>query len=128
MAFPKGTLFPEEDQQIGSLGKALGHPARVHILRLLKRDGYLYMRDIVRQLPLSEGTVTGHLRKLRHAGFITVAEEGLYNGYALDIRGLQLMEEVQRVFLGELLEGTAGSGGVRQGDATVFHKITPGQV
>ena len=105
MAFPKVILFPEKDQQIGKVGKVLGHPARVSILKILKKHRRLYVMDIVHKLPLSEGTVSEHLRKLREAGLIRVEEKGLFNRYTLDMSGLRLVDEALHVFMEELLAG-----------------------
>ena len=57
--------------RLAELCKALGHPARVTILRFLRsqRAGAT-CGDIVRQLPLAQSTVSQHLEALRIAGLI----------------------------------------------------------
>ena len=56
--------------------RALGHPARVTILRYLtsRRTGTT-CGEIVRQLPLAQSTVSRHLVVLREAGFIRSTEQ-----------------------------------------------------
>ena len=55
---------------LAKLAKALGHPARVAIVRLLmKRDGCI-CSDIVYELPLAQSTVSQHLKTLKAAGLI----------------------------------------------------------
>lgn len=52
------------------LAKALGHPARVHILRLLIEKNTCVCGDIVDSLPLAQATVSQHLKVLKNAGLI----------------------------------------------------------
>ena len=96
MAFPKTALFPPLDQQVSFSGRALGHPARVFILRLLEEEGPKYVMELVRVLPLTEGTITEHLKKLRLAGLIDVEEQGLLNLYSLNKPGLLAMYRLQQ--------------------------------
>jgi ArsR family transcriptional regulator len=59
--------------RLGSLCKAMGHPARVTIVRFLQgQRGGASCSEIVRQLPLSQSTVSQHLRVLKHAGFLVI--------------------------------------------------------
>jgi ArsR family transcriptional regulator len=58
------------DAQIALLAKALGHPARIRILRLLlSRDSH-FCGELVDQLPLAQATVSQHLKVLRDVGLI----------------------------------------------------------
>lgn len=61
--------------RLARLCKALGHPVRVTIVRFLavQRRGAT-CGDIVRQLPLAQSTVSGHLRVLQRAGLIEAEE------------------------------------------------------
>ena len=52
------------------LAKAVGHPARVQILRLLVRKNACICGDIVDELPLAQSTVSQHLKTLKEAGLI----------------------------------------------------------
>lgn len=104
MAFPKNHLFATEDQRIGKLGRALGHPARSCILRILEREGPLLVHEIVALLPLCEGSVTEHLRKLRLAGLVQVKERGLRNEYRLDHEGILRLHEEHTAFVRSLVE------------------------
>ena len=60
----------EADALLAQLAKALGHPARVSIVRLLvAREGCI-VADIVDELPLAQSTVPQHLKQLKEAGLI----------------------------------------------------------
>jgi ArsR family transcriptional regulator len=58
------------DDELAALSKALGHPARVQIMRLLVRREACVCGDIVDELPLAQSTVSQHLKVLKEAGLI----------------------------------------------------------
>jgi len=58
------------DPELARLAKALGHPARVAILRFLSASGDCQCGAIVDQLPLAQATVSQHLKVLKSAGLI----------------------------------------------------------
>ncbi|WP_245638736.1 ArsR/SmtB family transcription factor [Roseibaca calidilacus] len=59
-----------EDAQLAALAKALGHPARLRILRLLAQTPGCIGGDIVGAVGLAQSTVSEHLRILKDAGVI----------------------------------------------------------
>ena len=59
-----------EDVELARLAKALAHPARVAILRLLLTRGDCICGDIVDRLPWAQATVSQHLKVLKEAGWI----------------------------------------------------------
>ena len=52
----------EADGELAKLAKAIGHPARVRILRMLSRKEARVCSQIVDELPLAQSTVSEHLR------------------------------------------------------------------
>ena len=64
------------DEELAKLARALGHPARVKILRLLTRRQTCVCGEIVDELPLAQSTVSQHLKTLKEAGLI----QGEING------------------------------------------------
>jgi ArsR family transcriptional regulator len=64
------------DVELARLAKALGHPARVAIVRLLLGKGECICGDIVGRLPLAQATVSQHLKVLQDAGWIQGAIDG----------------------------------------------------
>lgn len=64
--------------------RALGHPARLAILRALARNDKCQCGEIVRGLPLAQSTVSQHLKVLKEAGLITGTIEGPRSCYCLD--------------------------------------------
>ena len=59
-----------EDIELARLAKALAHPVRAAVLRLLLRDGGCICGDIVERLPLAQSTVSQHLKVLKEAGLL----------------------------------------------------------
>ena len=76
------------DDELALLAKALGHPARVHILRLLLRQATCSCGEIVERLPLAQATVSQHLKVLKEAGLIRGEVEGPRVSYCADPSGL----------------------------------------
>ncbi|HEY0835791.1 MAG TPA: metalloregulator ArsR/SmtB family transcription factor [Azospirillum sp.] len=60
----------ERDDELARLAKAIAHPARIRILRLLAAKGTCIGGEIVNELDLAQSTVSEHLRILREAGFV----------------------------------------------------------
>jgi len=58
------------DERLAALAKALGHPARVRILRLLSDRDTCVTRELAPELELAASTVSEHLRILREAGLV----------------------------------------------------------
>lgn len=71
------------------LAKAIGHPARVQILRLLARRETCVCGDIVNELPLAQSTVSQHLKVLKEAGLIRGEVDGPRVCYCLEPRALR---------------------------------------
>jgi ArsR family transcriptional regulator, arsenate/arsenite/antimonite-responsive transcriptional repressor len=64
--------------------KALGHPARLEILRVLAERGTCICGEVVGLLPLAQSTVSQHLKVLKEAGFVRGEIDGPKSCYCLD--------------------------------------------
>jgi ArsR family transcriptional regulator len=73
-----------DDQTIATLCKALGHPARVAILRHLLQVDRCICGEIVNILPLAQSTVSQHLKHLKDAGLIRGEIDGPRSCYCAD--------------------------------------------
>lgn len=71
------------DEELATFAKAIGHPVRVRILRMLAQREARMCSHIVDELPLAQSTVSEHLRILRHAGLIRANENGPRVGYCI---------------------------------------------
>lgn len=74
---------PEADEEFAAFAKAIGHPVRVRILRMLARKEARACSVIVDELPLAQSTVSEHLRILRIAGLVRANENGLRVSYCI---------------------------------------------
>jgi ArsR family transcriptional regulator len=71
------------DAEFAALAKAVSHPVRVRILRMLARKEARACSVIVDELPLAQSTVSEHLRILRSAGLVRANEQGLRVSYCI---------------------------------------------
>jgi ArsR family transcriptional regulator, arsenate/arsenite/antimonite-responsive transcriptional repressor len=62
--------FTEGDEKLARYAKALGHPARIYILRLLANQSCCYSGDLAEELPIARSTLSQHLSELKDAGLI----------------------------------------------------------
>jgi len=70
MGLTKTQEFTAQENRIAELAKAFAHPARVAILRLLAERKACVCGDLVDELPLSQATVSQHLKELKRIGII----------------------------------------------------------
>lgn len=70
MAYSKKESFSNDEIEIAAIAKALSHPARIAILKLLSSQCQCFCGSIVDELPLSQSTVSQHLKELKSAGLI----------------------------------------------------------
>lgn len=71
---PVAALPPSRDEigdDSAAIAKALGHPARIQIVRLLLEKQSCFGCDMVDEVKLAQSTVSEHLRILKSAGIIT---------------------------------------------------------
>lgn len=73
-----------EDDALAKVARALAHPARVQILRLLASQANCRGADVFSELPLAQSTISEHLRVLREAGIVASHAEGTSMVYCLN--------------------------------------------
>ena len=76
MAQSKTELFSENEILLADLAKSLSHPARIKILQILTDMNVCMCGDIVELLPLSQSTVSQHLKELKRVGLVQGEIEG----------------------------------------------------
>ena len=92
MGATKADDFRVKDNRIARYAKALSHPARVAILNLLIAKQTCICGDIVEELPLSQSTVSQHLKELKEAGLIKGDIEGAKVCYCIDEKEWKLAQ------------------------------------
>jgi DNA-binding transcriptional ArsR family regulator len=90
MVATKNEEFTVKDNKIALYAKALSHPARVAILQLLLKKQACICGDIVDEIPLSQSTVSQHLKELKEAGLITGEIDGKKVCYCINEKEWEL--------------------------------------
>lgn len=87
---PKGSKIPifllekGEEYQLALFAKAVGHPIRVQILKLLIKRNACVCGEIVNELPLAQSTVSQHLKVLKDSGLVQGRIDGPRICYCID--------------------------------------------
>jgi len=84
MGATKSYEFSTKENRLAKYAKALAHPARIAILKFLATQQSCMCGDIVEELPLSQSTVSQHLKELKDAGLIKGEIEGAKVCYCID--------------------------------------------
>jgi len=95
MGATKTKLFTQSQNRLAELAKALGHPARIAILEYLVQKNSCVCGDIVEELPLSQSTVSQHLKALKAVGIIQGEISGVKVCYCINPK---VWLEVQQIF------------------------------
>jgi ArsR family transcriptional regulator len=88
----QGLEGSDADEELAKMAKAIGHPIRVRILRMLSRKEARVCSQIVDELPLAQSTVSEHLRILKDAGLIRSSRDGPRIGYCIDFDALRRLK------------------------------------
>jgi ArsR family transcriptional regulator, arsenate/arsenite/antimonite-responsive transcriptional repressor len=93
MGATKTDSFTDEQNELATLAKALGHPARIAIMEYLLKVDTCICGDIVNELPLAQPTVSQHLKELKNAGLIKGSFEGTSICYCINEKGFEKIED-----------------------------------
>jgi DNA-binding transcriptional ArsR family regulator len=103
MGSSKAEEFTIKQNKIARYMKALGHPARIAILEVLIQKQACICGDIVEELPLSQSTVSQHLKELKEAGLIKGDIEGAKVCYCIDEKEWDTAKSYLAKFLGSYI-------------------------
>jgi ArsR family transcriptional regulator, arsenate/arsenite/antimonite-responsive transcriptional repressor len=102
MASAKIQLFNNELNNTAKVFKALGHPARLAILKYLAEAKTCITGDFADELPLSRSTVNQHLAELKETGLIKWHTEGVKTFYCLDYDKIQELKSISESFINQI--------------------------
>jgi len=102
MVQSKTELFDKDLAQKAELYRALGHPARLQILKFLAQTSNCITGDISDELPLSRTTVNQHLKELKNVGLIQGHIDGVKTKYCLEPIRMKEMKQLLTAFLEEI--------------------------
>jgi len=92
MGATKSYEFGIKENRLAKYAKALAHPARITILKFLANKSSCQCGDIVEELPLSQSTVSQHLKELKEAGLIKGDIDGARVCYCIDEKEWKLAQ------------------------------------
>ncbi len=99
MAESKTSEFSAIDVELAEIAKALSHPARIKILKILNDLNSCMVGSIVDLLPLSQSTLSQHLKELNRVGLIKGEIEGPKICYCINSEVLEnAKEELNKLF------------------------------
>jgi len=98
--------FKLNDDDLAIVLRALGHPVRLSILRILaqKCDNQCCCTDVTQCLPLAQSTVSQHIKVLLEAGLVERHARGTRNCYSVCVERLNAFSSAQDGFLSQLFD------------------------
>lgn len=84
MSIHKKKEFGKKKQHLAMFARAIAHPARIAILKILSKHESCNCNDLVERLPLSQSTVSQHLKELKNCGLINSTTHGTSSLYSLN--------------------------------------------
>jgi ArsR family transcriptional regulator len=84
MASPKTDKFTKEITTLAEIAKAISHPARITILQTLAEKNSCICGEIVGLVPLSQSTVSQHLKELKDQNIIKGEADGVKSCYCIN--------------------------------------------
>ncbi|NVJ88183.1 MAG: winged helix-turn-helix transcriptional regulator [Flavobacteriaceae bacterium] len=106
MGLTKSEIFTKDQNEIASIAKVLGHPARVAILQHLFKIKSCVCGDLVEEIGLAQPTISQHLKELKKLGFIKGNIEGTSVCYCIDVDNWSKMKSFLIQFLNQDLTNT----------------------
>lgn len=88
-------VLTDEQKKIARYAKAMGHPIRIYVLKLLSNQSCCYSGDLTEILPIVKSTLSQHLKELKDAGLIQGEIEGPKIKYCINKNN---WEEAQALF------------------------------
>jgi ArsR family transcriptional regulator, arsenate/arsenite/antimonite-responsive transcriptional repressor len=108
MARVKSGGFSKRDEELARAAKGLAAPAKVAIMRALARRATCICGEIVEITPLSQSTVSQHLKELKELGLIQGRIEGVKSCYCINRKGFLKFTEQLLDFINEIKRSDSG--------------------
>lgn len=97
MGLTKSEIFTAEQNELATIAKALGHPARIAILQHLLKTNSCICGDLVDEIGLAQATISQHLRELKRVDIIQGTIEGTSVCYCINP---QVWQKISSIFAG----------------------------
>ena len=106
MGLTKSEIFTEQQNEIATIAKVLGHPARIAILEFLIKLKSCVCGDLVKDIGLAQPTISQHLKELKKAGIIKGKIEGTSVCYCIDQENWEKIKTTLNLFLNKNSTGS----------------------
>lgn len=73
-----------DDEAAAGVARALAHPVRIRILRILSARDECYCGDLCQEFSLAQSTISQHLKVLKEAGLVRATPCGTAVGYCVE--------------------------------------------
>ena len=99
MGITKSDLFTDSQNEIATIAKVLGHPARIAILEHLLSIEACVCGDLVQEIGLAQPTISQHLKELKNLKIIKGTISGTKSCYCIDKKEWQRITTILHQFL-----------------------------
>lgn len=99
MGITKTKQFTDANNRKAELYKALGHPARIAIIEFIIQQESCICGDIVNELPLSQSTISQHLKELKSVGIIKGNISGAKTCYCIDDNVWEELNSIHQILI-----------------------------
>ena len=100
MSHPVSTDYKKDEIALARIAKALGHPARIAIMKHLASMTDCCFTDILNELPIAQSTVSQHLSELKNSGLIQGNIEPPKVKYCVNKENWKIAQKLFYNFLG----------------------------
>jgi DNA-binding transcriptional ArsR family regulator len=101
MGITKSDIFTKEQNEIATIAKVIGHPARVAILQYLFKKNTCICGELVEEIGLAQPTISQHLKELKSAQIIKGSIDGTSVCYCINEEKLASIKKMFTEFLGK---------------------------
>ena len=102
MGLSKAILFSVEQNRLATLARVFAHPARIAIIEYLFKNQTCVVNTLLDELPLSQSTISQHLKEMKNAGIIKGEIEGTNICYCLNSEVMLELSDKLNQLLGEI--------------------------
>ncbi|NTU68111.1 MAG: winged helix-turn-helix transcriptional regulator [Chlorobiaceae bacterium] len=92
--------YAVDEEVISTISRALAHPVRVRILKLLAGETCCFTGELTGMIPMAQSTISQHLKVLLDAGLIQGRIDPPKVKYCIDRERWRLAEELFMGFFG----------------------------
>ena len=86
MGLTKSEIFTNRQNELASVAKVLGHPARIAILEFLLKQDTCICNDLIEEIGLAQATISQHLKELKNIGIIQGTISGKSMCYCINAK------------------------------------------